>query len=37
MFTLTQTLGPKEEVAAAGSIRAAEETAATEADVVEDR
>lgn len=37
VFTLIQTLGPKEEVAAAGSIKAAEETAATEAEVVEDR
>lgn len=36
VFTLIQTLGPNEEVAAAGSIKAAEETAATEAEVVDD-
>jgi len=37
VFTLIQTLGPREDVAAAGSISAAEDTAATEAEVVEDR
>ena len=36
VLTLIQTLGPKEEVAAAGRIKAAEDTAATDAEVVED-
>ena len=37
VLTFIQTLGPNEEVAAAGSIKAAEETAATEAEVVDDQ